>query len=201
MSLDNIKKAVLAEAEAEARHLVAAAERKAERRFKEAEAAIRREADAKLAGGKQAIDDSVGKDLLRLRSELAVKLLEEKNRILARIFDAALQSLASMPREQYISLLEGWLAGLEEGAGGEVALNLKDSKEVGPELIKRLNARLGQDFARLADQPADIKGGLIFRSSTFEMDRSFDTLMRNAREELTPELAREAFPSLERKDL
>jgi len=194
LSLDNIRNAILTEAQAEANRILTAAKRSAQKRLSDARERLEEEYDARLKAQLQTINDDAARAILELKSKLALELLQEKNRVIDEVFRIALERLRGMPGDEYLSLLVSWLGGIEEDVTGEVALNAEDSGRVGAKLVEALNAKRGKDAFRLASQPADISGGCVFRCDAFELDRSFDTLLANARETLLPEIARQAFP-------
>lgn len=193
MSLEKVKKSVLDEAKAEAEKIKEAAEKKAAAQFAEAEERLKREHGGRLARGLQEIDEKAALEVQRARTEKAKQILALKNEAINRVFEAARERLKALPQAEYERLLTGWLVAMDPAENGEVVFNRKDRESVASGVVAQANQQLGREAYRLSAQTLGIDGGFMFRAETFELDRTFDTMLKQLRSEMVSDLAAEMF--------
>lgn len=146
--------------------------------LKEAEDSANKDAKALRQRALSLAETNQRKDVLRQRQEL-----------LDRLIDEALDELIAAPAPEKIERYAAWLEarGIQEG---KLRLSPKD-KDIGPQLVKALKG----DFS-LGD-PADIAGGLIVEQGRTIENLSYDLVLRQLRSDLASEAARELFAEAE----
>ena len=193
MTLERIKAHILEQAKTEAERLLKGTEEGLELKLSRAGVSLREEMERKLAALDQELQEENSRALSRLRAQNHLKLLELKNQIIEAIFQQVLDRLLSLPVKEYLALLEGWLNRLELKERSHLRLSSKDTNRIGQELVKRINSSRKREILFLDSETAPIKGGFILRTKRFEIDLSLETFLKQLKEELTPELARELF--------
>lgn len=193
MSLERIKSHILEQAKTEAERLLKGTREGLELKLSSARASLRQEMEKRLAALDQKLQEENSHTLARLRAQNHLRLLELRNQILEGIFQQVFDQLLSLPVKKYLALLEGWLDRLELKEKSYLRLSPEDAHRIGEELVKRINSARKRELLLLDPDTAPIKGGFILRTKKFEIDHSLETFLRQLREELTPDLARELF--------
>jgi len=87
-----------------------------------------------------------------------------------------------------------WLAEAAGESGGELIACRRDRELLAEKLLPQFNSSRSEDAkVALTDERADARGGFLFRTERFQVDKTVDSLVRGLREELTPEIAAELF--------
>lgn len=193
MSLEHIKVHILEQAKGEAERILKTAREGLELRLSSTRTSLREEMDKRLATLDQELREENARILTALRAQKQLRLLGLKNQIIEELFQQVLEHLLGLPTEEYLALLEGWLSRLELRERAYLRLSPQDTQRIGEELVRRINSSRKVEMLFLDSTPAPIKGGFILRTRKFEIDHSLETFLRQLREELTPELAREIF--------
>lgn len=163
----------------------------------EAESAAEQESLELLARGRRAAEERRE----RLSSSAAVECrkleLAAKQELLGEAFDAAVEQLCSLPREDYLALIAALAAEAAEG-NEKMLLNRHDAEELGAEAILMANTALcaaGKPGKLTLDsETRPIPGGFILSCGDVELNCAFDTLVRLQREKLEKEVAAILFP-------
>ena len=137
----------------------------------------------------------------RLSSSAAVECrkleLAAKQELLGEAFDAAVEQLCSLPREDYLALIAALAAEAAEG-NEKMLLNRHDAEELGAEAILMANTALcaagKPGKLTLGSETRPIPGGFILSCGDVELNCAFDTLVRLQREKLEKEVAAILFP-------
>jgi vacuolar-type H+-ATPase subunit E/Vma4 len=197
VSLENVEKAVLAEAEAEAERILA----KARAELDEKLGAGRRELEERFAGHRRRemarLESEHNRELSRARTEARLTVLKEKNQLVERAFAGALQRLAELPEKDFLKLTEQWLAEVPSELGGEIVAGERERSYLAGEFLKKINAgRSGQ--LTLADGPGPAGGGIVVRAEKFEFDFTWAGRLADRKAGLAPEVAAMLFGDEER---
>lgn len=195
MSLERIKANILEQANTEAERLLKGTEEGLGLKLSRAKTSLREEMERRLAALDRELQEENSRALSALRAQNQLKLLEIKNQIVEDIFQKVLEHLLSLPTQEYLAHLEGWLNRLEIKEKAYLRLSPEDSKRVGQDLVRKINFSRRSEILLLDPDTAPIKGGFILRTKRFEIDHSLETFLKHLKEELTPELARELFGS------
>ncbi len=193
MSLERIKVHILGQAKTEADRLLKATEEGLELKLSRTRASLKEDTEKRLAALDQELQEENLRNLSRLRAQNHLKLLELKNRIIEGIFQQVLEHLLSLPAQEYLALLEGWLNRLEIKEKTYLSLSPGDTERLGEKLVNRINSSRKTELLFLDPHAAPIRGGFILKTKKFEIDHSLETFLKQLKEELTPELARLLF--------
>jgi len=118
--------------------------------------------------------------------------LEVKQKAVTYLINAAVDELADMKQEDYISLLvdEVKKTGIKTG---EILLNEKDRETIGKKLIGDVNKSVKDSELRLSDQTIDSKGGFVLRTGSIEINSSLETMVDSIKESVVPQLVKMVF--------
>ena len=157
----------------------------------------KRESEDILARGRRSADERV--ERLASVAQLEARKLElaAKQELLGEAFDAAVEQLCSLPREDYLALIAALAAEAAEG-NEKMLLNRHDAEELGAEAILMANTALcaagKPGKLTLGSETRPIPGGFILSCGDVELNCAFDTLVRLQREKLEKEVAAILFP-------
>lgn len=193
MPLEKIKTHILEDARREAERLLKATQEDLELKISRTRASLQKEVQKRLETLGGELQREKERSLFRLQANYNMELLRLKNKIIDAVFQDALEHILSLPEQDYLALLEGWLKKTEIPEKSELKLCDRDLRKVGPGLVRRINESAKKELLLLSHSPADIKGGFILRTKNFEIDRSLDALFGHLREEFTPFVAAQLF--------
>lgn len=192
MSIEKITSKILSDAEEQAKvtldeakaagdAILAEAEEKAAVILKQAEEKGFAEKE-KLISRRRSVADIDGRKLI----------LEEKQKLIGRCFDKAVEQIASMEKTAYID----FLAGLVKKTGekeGELILNDKDAAAVGGALIEALAAADADCRITLSKEARNIQGGFLLKKGSVYINGTIEALIDEAKEDLIGEAAGQLF--------
>jgi len=196
MSFEKLEAAIIAEAEAEAAKIVESARAETEtllaRSREEGERAF--EESARLAEAAAARETARQVGLARHEGRLAVLLA--KNRVIDGVFRIAVERMISLSDAEYLDLMAGWLKKLPAEVGGSLRVNPRDEKRFTKAFLDGVNAGRPES-GRFTGVETDsrITGGFVVTGDVYTVDSTIDNMMRELRESLAGELARELFGS------
>lgn len=103
-------------------------------------------------------------------------LLENKNKLIDEVIEKAEDKLVTLT--SYVDFIVD-LAVSEACAGeGEIALNDRDLKQFGSDIVKRINQKLkGDKKIKLKTDPLNIKGGFVLNYDLAVIDDSIDEII------------------------
>lgn len=197
MSLEDIKAKILSDARAragekkrraeeEARAIVEAAEREAERLAVK----LRTEAEAEARVRREQV-------VTRARLEEKKKLLAAKQEVMDAVFREALRAASELPLERYRELFKKMLLASVASGDETVFISERDFSRIDGSLLEEVNrelARRGRGAAlKLSPEPRPMAGGCILKGDAYEVNATLELLSRRVREELEPEVARMLF--------
>ncbi len=192
MGLENVEKAVLAEAEAEAERIGVEARASLDEKL----AVARREVEDRFEGrekrGMARLQSEHNRDLSRARTEAKLAVLKEKNRIIEGAFAGALERLGELPQEKFLALAEKWLGEVPENLEGRVACGERERGYLSGDFINKVNSgRSGK--LEVSDEPGPAGGGLVVRAEKFEFDFSWAGSLSDRKGALAPDVAAVLF--------
>ena len=132
-------------------------------------------------------------------AEMAARsaLLEEKQALMHKAFDAAQQQILNMDEEAYRTFLAGLACSASVSGKEMLMLSEKDLERFGRDLCKEINERLEQSGRVggiiLSPVPAEIEGGLLLKDGSIETNCSIATLIAGSRDALVPQVAAMLF--------
>ncbi len=188
--LDKILEDIRGEASAGAEEVLQQAREKAQ----EIEAQAKKETDAQRAAMQEKTlqqaasvkERSIsGAGLLRRR-----ELLCEKQAIIDRVLQEALEQAANLPTEQYFALVQAMaVRSAHPGEQGEICLSKADLSRVPADFQEKISAALPEGAVlTLSSAPAAIKNGFLLRYGGIEENGDFQAVLAAHAEELQDKL-------------
>jgi len=200
MSLDNIVKKILDEAQKTAVAVSNGADKELDRfraelssEEKELKGSADRKAEADTA-------EIVRRKVSSANLEGRKRILGQKEMILNEVFVEAKERLLNLPVNEYLELLEALV--VEYGATGDeiVMLNKEDASRLSSELkawTKELNEKLKKKGLKgetsVSKETREIQGGLILSKGRTEINLSFEVLLSELRLSLEGEVMKVLF--------
>ncbi len=197
MSAEKITAKILADAQAEAQKIREEAQKRAKEiisRAKKEVGQITEEAQKEAQA--QAVEE---KKRVLSRAEMEVKRgsLKEKQVLIGKVFELALQRVEGMKGGEYSKLMEDLLLKAVEDGDEEVIISEETKGKLGGGFLERVNQRLRTGGKKgglsLAEENRQIGSGFILRKGKKEVNCSFESLLGSKREELEGEVARILF--------
>lgn len=119
-------------------------------------------------------------------------LLAAKQGCIDEAFARAAEALRDLPRQDYVALLARLAA--ENGSGDEeLVLSAADRDTVGPAVVAAANALSGGAAFTLSSESRDLGGGLVLKRGLVEVNCTFDTRLRQLRQEMATDVAQILF--------
>lgn len=124
--------------------------------------------------------------------EAKLCLLQTKQELIHHAFEQALSALIGMPAVEKAALYQDLLLAVVEDGGETIAVSVVE-KGLWTRVITQVNQELERKGRRgelkLRTEPADIKGGFLLISSTYEVNASLESIVRDLEERYFPEVA------------
>ena len=119
-------------------------------------------------------------------------LLAAKQGCIDEAFARAARALGDLPRQDYVALLARLAA--ENGNGDEeLVLSAADRDAVGPAVVSAANALKPGAAFTLSSESRDLGGGLVLKRGLVEVNCTFDTRLRQLRQEMATDVAQILF--------
>jgi V/A-type H+-transporting ATPase subunit E len=121
-------------------------------------------------------------------------MLAFKQELVSGVFDAAVERIAALPRAEYVAFLASLAAKAAVYGTEELLFNAKDANEVGRDVAKAANAKLGaKGKLTVSEETRDIPGGVIVRHGDIETNCAIDILVQLQRSDLASRVAEVLF--------
>jgi len=182
MALDDIKKAILAEAEKEAKKIEQEGEQKIGLVNNDWLKKIEARKKDLIASSQRKANQKVQQTQFKLQAQAQTEILDQKQKDIDKVYKITLDKLAEIDDDQYVELMEKLIKQLPAGEGSLISVNDKDS------LLKKALRQSSQKYDVLTETTSG-NGGFIFRSKEVEIDNTFATLVRNAKEQTILEVS------------
>ncbi len=125
--------------------------------------------------------------------EAKKQVLGEKQAMIARAFDLAVQKLADLPESDYVAFLARQAKNASRTGSEQIILSPSDRARVGAAVCSEANkllAAAGRKAAlTLSDSTREMRGGLILSDGKIEMNCTLDVLVGMHRDELAAPVA------------
>ena len=192
MGLENVEKAVLAEAEKEAAAIVAEARGGLEAKVAVEKREIEERFEARRRRDMARLEAEHNREISAARTEARLAVLSEKNRLIEAVFAKALEKLAELPPAEFLELAAAWLAEVPPDLPGRIAAGPNEKKHLSGAFLQKINAgRTGK--LELSDEPGPEFGGIVVRAEKFEFDFSWAGRLADHKGSLAPEVAAALF--------
>lgn len=168
---------------------------------------------------KKALRDKLTKDIEKHRAEIdrmADEAIQENKKRLAAVYDLeyrkqllaakqemmsearalAMQKLAALPDDQYVSLLKQRLIDCAANGTGGIIVS-KSEKRIGQPFLdgvnKALKDKVGTGDVKLLNEKRDISGGFVYVNGGLEIDMSLEALLSEAWQQSETDVAAALF--------
>ncbi len=133
--------------------------------------------------------------LAAARQAVTAQLLQAKHEVLDKVFTASKQSLTDMAPDQYRKFLLDLLKQAVSG-GDEVVLVAKGEKHLDQKLLDQANKQLKNTATlQLSKDKTPGSGGFLLAADKISTRVTWEVLLKQARREFEPELAKILFPA------
>jgi len=196
MTVERVRQAVMAQAEAEAAKIVAEAKAEAEARA----ARARQAGEAALEEARRAAEAGAAREkarqLSRVRHEGRLRALAARNEKIDEVFRRAADALLALPDAEYMKVMESWLKALPPASGGLLRVAPRDVKRFDGAFLNRINAARDEQsrFAGVEADPA-ITGGFVVEAESFTANCTLARRLAELRESAAGDMAKELFGS------
>ena len=195
--IDRICSRLVTDAEAEIAALNAETAAKCEAILAEYKQKAQEEYATRMQEGTKASETRMQRLNSTAEMEAKKAILAFKQGEVAKIFDAAANQLANLPKDEYVHFLAKLAAEAATYGTEELIFNARDAVAVGKETEKAANALLRQKGLTggltVAEETREIPGGVIIRQGNIEVNCAVDTLVQLNRNELASQVAEILF--------
>ncbi|MEP9412562.1 MAG: hypothetical protein HRF42_14440 [Candidatus Brocadia sp.] len=188
MSLERIRNYILENAQKEAKQIIKTAEEQFCAQIEAAKRFFLKEYQEKLQNEEKRLREDMKNNLITLKREYKMKLLEVKNSVIDNVLTRAIEHIQSLPDEDYLALIGRWLANIPDHLKGELFVNARDLKRITATFIDNINKKRKARINLHTLNTITIKGGFVLKTEHFEIDYTLDTIAKNIRTTLTPKL-------------
>ncbi len=137
------------------------------------------------------------RSLIIANLESRKQILTAKQALIGEAFEKAKARLVGLRDREYLKLIKKVLLKAVESGDEVIIVSTKDRSRISPSFLEAVNRSLiskGKKVRlRLSKETRDIKGGVILSSARSETNCSFETLIRELRDDLETEVARILF--------
>jgi vacuolar-type H+-ATPase subunit E/Vma4 len=194
MGLDHIRRAILDAANAESRRILEAAKKTARGSAESEKRVIAQEIDRTCRGKMQAIEEEYNRKIIQSKGVAGKKVLNRRNTVLRSLFEKAREEILTRPSERYERVMKEMVDKAAAGHEGRLRVH-PEEEHIFRKLLSELNQTRGHGPIILdSGSPLPRRGGFIFESSRFEIDRTLDTILLEVEHDLLPSVAAELFP-------
>lgn len=189
MSIERIKNYLTENAQKEADLIVKTAGKHVEEQIEAAKLSLKKHYQEMFFHEKELLVKNMEKTLVLLKKEYSMSLLEVKNNVIEGVLARAISGIQSLSDEEYLALIRKWLTKIPNHLEGQLFINENDLKKITVEFVNSIN-ETRKERVFLNKNPIDIKGGFIFKTENCEIDYTLDTIVKNLRKTVTPQLGK-----------
>ncbi len=188
MSIERIRNYILDNAQKEAGLIIKKAEDQFHAEVHKARLSLEKQYQEKLQGDEKRLEDEIKQAINALKNDYRMKLLEMKNGLIDDIFARAIHHIQSLSDSDYLSLLKRWMGNIPLHLEGQIFVNEKDLNRIAGDFVHDINKDRKIRII-VSTKTIDIKGGFILKARNYEIDYSLETMVKNLRPKLIPELS------------
>ena len=118
--------------------------------------------------------------------------LGAKQEMVEKAYIRALEKLCAMPDEQYAAVLADLLVQASSSGREEAVFSKEDRERVGKAAVEKANKASGKKLV-LSAETQPIRGGFILKDKNVEVNCTFETLVRMARNEIVGDVTKALF--------
>jgi len=196
MSFEKVESAVIAEARADAGKILAVARGECDELLARVREENRKALEEAIHQEEAATARETARQLGVARHDGRLEVLNAKNLVIDDIFNRVTEKLRSMNMHEYRDLLDGWIHSLSPEIGGVIRVSPKDTGLFDDAFMKRINDSRTRGGTFTAVNPdGRINGGFIIQGDTYTVDFTLDRILKELRESIAGDLAKELFES------
>jgi V/A-type H+-transporting ATPase subunit E len=195
MAVQDILKKIRADAEDAARRIVEEGEAAAAEVTAEARNRIEAQGERLRGKARQRADEERNRIVTLARLSGRRELLQEKQRLIDRVFDETRKSILEMGPDEYRRLIRTFLRDAREAGDVEVIVDVNETRIDQSFLDEVAHEIRGAGRLMLSSERREIGGGFILRSGRTETNCTLETILRDAREKMETEVASILFGS------
>jgi V/A-type H+-transporting ATPase subunit E len=192
MAVQDIVKKIEADAEEEARKIVEQARAEAEGIATDGRKRAGAQREKLEGAARQRADEERNRIVTLARLAARRDVLTEKQRIIDRVFEETRQGILKMGREEYQRLIASFLKSTAEPGDAEVILDPAETR-IDQAFLDRVAGEIGNCSFRMSGERRPMGGGFVLKSGRTEMNRTLETIIRDARERLESRVAGTLF--------
>lgn len=116
--------------------------------------------------------------------------LKTKQSMIDQAFADALSALNAFPEDRRVKLLSALVAKAAVSGSERVVCSKEDRASIGAKIVESANTLLGKrGNLTLADETREMQGGVILAEGSMEINCTYETILRQLRDELSGEVA------------
>ncbi|MBT9131979.1 V-type ATP synthase subunit E [candidate division NPL-UPA2 bacterium Unc8] len=192
MAIEDILRKIRSDAEAKASEIIHNAKREEESILKKAKGEAIKLGEKLLKEGKDATTQERKREITMANLEARKEMLALKQELIEEAFKGTLNSLFSLPAEEYRSAIKKMLISAVVSGEEEVIIPVMDKEKLTSEFIVEVNEALKENGKKgnlmLSLEERNIQGGFILKDGRKETNLSFDSLIEEKRDELEESL-------------
>jgi vacuolar-type H+-ATPase subunit E/Vma4 len=194
MSLENIRRAVLAEAEVEANHIKENARKKVSVAVDAQKEQIKRDYERYYDISTQAIEDEYRRKLMQYKGVSGKQILQKRNQILHIVFEKARDMILNYSDEEYGDFVTSLTNKVAGPGGGRLYIHPHE-KDIFSKILLDINEKRDSEKKIVLDEayPLNNRGGFVFAGANFEIDQTLGTMLKDIEQEMLPVIAKELF--------
>ncbi|MFQ6041626.1 MAG: V-type ATP synthase subunit E [Candidatus Poribacteria bacterium] len=127
------------------------------------------------------------------------RILNEKQRAIDAVFQAAVETLCNLEDDEYRALMKRMLSSGVQTGEEEIILSQRDKTRLTQSFIDELNEELRQNGKEgnltISQETREMSGGFVLRRGDVELNSAFESLFEFSRGELESEVAGLLFGS------
>lgn len=188
---DSIIEKILSDAKVTSEKTIEEARLKADEIVSSAKSQAEEYKSKEVAVAEASISDILKRKVTVANLEVRKIILQSKQEVIDRVFKDALESITSLPKDEYKSLIFGMLKA-EAQDNDIVTVSARDKDIITAAFIldagKKLNKKL-----RMNETYGNFNGGIILTSGAYDKNLTLDVELGMLREEMEPEIAATIF--------
>mgnify|MGYP000844622066 CR=1 FL=1 len=197
VGIERIKQRILEEAHEEKRTILEDAKSRAQDIAAKSDQKAEEIKQAMLERYKRIGEEEKRKILSISQLELRKALLTEKQSMISDVFEKAEEKLKDLSVQEYQKLISNMLMEAAITGDEEIIIAESDRDKITPSLVSMVNQTLqaaGKNGnLKLSDKSRNMIGGFVLRSKDLEVNNTFDSLVKQEREELETKIAKILF--------
>ena len=196
-NVESITSKIIEDAKRQQRQILATADEEARRIIEKAQDEAEEKKQAKLEAAQQRCKADEERIIAQANMEARKNILAVKQQVIDEVYAKAIDNLSNLPCEQYVQLIIKLVLNYSESCDEEIIMSAKDKAKLPTDFITQLNAALSEKNAaaciKFSSEERDLENGFVLKKGDTEINCSFEALIRQYKDELSPSLAKILF--------